>query len=200
MATKVSEITKDEVAAYIRLDDASSSELAQIDELILVAKSFIKSQTGLDDAAMDERPDLIIVVKILCQDMYDNRTLYVDTNNVNKTVESILGAYRQNFLPSADEANPDNATTIESTPVTVTPLDNDMVAFGSVITSINGSAAVAGTPITVPHGTATLAEDGSVTITPTAGYVGTLAFNYEATAPDSTTTTSMIVVVISGAA
>lgn len=200
MATKVSEITKDEVAAYIRLDDASSSELSQIDELILVAKTFIKSQTGLSDAEMDERPDLIIVVKILCQDMYDNRSLYVDTNNVNKTVEAILGQYRQNFLPTADVSNTDNASTIVSAPVTVQPLDNDTVAFGSVITSINGTAAEVGTPITVPHGTATLADGGSVTITPETGYVGTIAFNYEATAPDSTTTTSMIVVVISGAA
>ena len=104
MATKVSEITKDEVAAYIRLDDASSSELSQIDELILVAKTFIKSQTGLSDAEMDERADLIIVVKILCQDMYDNRSLYVDTQNVNKTVEAIIGQYRQNFLPTPDAA------------------------------------------------------------------------------------------------
>jgi hypothetical protein len=200
MATKVSEITKEEVAAYLRLDDASSSDLQQIDELKLVAVSFIKSQTGLDDAGLDLYPDLIIVVKILCQDMYDNRTLYVDTQTVNKTVEAILGSHRQNFLPSATEANPDNAATITDTSVTVSPLDNDMVAFGSVITSINGTAAETGTPITVPHGTATLAADGSVTIAPETGYVGTIAFNYEATAPDSTTTTSMIVVVISGAA
>lgn len=103
MATKVSEITNEEVAAYIRLDDASSSDLSQLTELIVVAKAFIKGQTGLDEAGQDEHADLIIVVKILCQDMYDNRALYVDSNNLNRTVDSILGAYRQNFVPSGDE-------------------------------------------------------------------------------------------------
>lgn len=103
MATKVSEITNTEVAAYIRLDEASSSDLSLLTELLLVAKAFITGQTGLDTAGQDEHVDLMIVVKILCQDMYDNRTLYVDSNNLNKTVESILGAYRQNFVPSGDE-------------------------------------------------------------------------------------------------
>lgn len=105
MATKVSEITNEEVAAYLRLDDASLSdenEANQITELILVATSFITSQTGLTAEEMDEYADLIIVVKVLCQDMYDNRTLYVDTNNVSKVVESILGSHRRNFVPNPD--------------------------------------------------------------------------------------------------
>lgn len=101
-ATKVSEITKESVAAYIRLDDASSSDLEQIQELLTVAKAYITSQTGLDSAGQDAHPDLMIVVKILCQDMYDNRALYVDSTNVNKTIDSILGSHRQNFLPSEE--------------------------------------------------------------------------------------------------
>lgn len=105
-ATKVSEITKESVAAYIRLDDASSSELDQVEELLTVAKAYITSQTGLDTEGMDEHADLMIVVKILCQDMYDNRALYVDGSNLNKTVESILGAHRHNFVPSDSIADP----------------------------------------------------------------------------------------------
>lgn len=108
-ATKVSEITKEQVAAYIRLDDGSSSDLDTIEELIAVAKAFITGQTGLDNEGMDAHADLIIVVKILCQDMYDNRTLYVETSNLNKTVESILGQHRQNFVPSGDSDNDETA-------------------------------------------------------------------------------------------
>lgn len=101
-ATRVSEITTESVAAYIRLDDASSSELEQVEELLTIAKAYITSQTGLDTTGQDEHPDLIIVVKILCQDMFDNRALYVDSTNVNQTVQSILGSHRQNFLPSEE--------------------------------------------------------------------------------------------------
>lgn len=47
---------------------------------------------------MDKYSDLVIVVFVLCQDMYDNRTLYVDKNNVNKVVSSILGQHDNNLL------------------------------------------------------------------------------------------------------
>jgi hypothetical protein len=43
---------------------------------------------------LDEFDDFVIVIFILCQDMYDNRTLYVDNTNLNKVVESIIGMYR----------------------------------------------------------------------------------------------------------
>jgi len=35
---------------------------------------------------------------ILCQDMYDNRSMYVDKNNLNKVVETILGMHSVNLL------------------------------------------------------------------------------------------------------
>ena len=43
------------------------------------------------------------VVFILCQDMWDNRTLYVDKSNLNKVVDTILGMYSVNLLPSAED-------------------------------------------------------------------------------------------------
>ena len=52
---------------------------------------------------VDAKADLGIALKVLVQDMYDNRTLYVDTNAVNKTVDAILGQYRQNFVPAGDD-------------------------------------------------------------------------------------------------
>lgn len=103
MSVKVSEITKDELAKYLRLDDPSSSDLAQLDDMKAAAAQFIKSQTSLTDAEVDAKADLGIALKVLVQDMFDNRTLYVDTSNVNKTVESILAQYRMNFIPSGDE-------------------------------------------------------------------------------------------------
>ena len=94
---KVSEITADDLSAYIHVDlDDSTTKL--LETLLNVAKEYIKSYTGMTDKEMDEHEDVVIVVYILVQDMYDNRTLYVDKTNLNKTVESIINLYRNNLI------------------------------------------------------------------------------------------------------
>ena len=47
---------------------------------------------------LDNYSDMVIVVFILCQDMYDNRTLYVDKGSMNRAVEAILGLHCINLL------------------------------------------------------------------------------------------------------
>lgn len=94
---KVSEITAEDLSAYIRVDlDENTEKL--LTTLLNVAKKYIKSYTGMDDEETDEHEDIVIVVYILVQDMYDNRTLYVDKTNLNKTVESIINLYRKNLI------------------------------------------------------------------------------------------------------
>ena len=88
MVTKVSEITIDDIAAFIRLDEVTDVEEEQLSTFLLVAKNYITNYTGLTD--LDEYADLVIAVYILCQDMYDNRAMYVDKNNPNKVVQTIL--------------------------------------------------------------------------------------------------------------
>lgn len=93
---KVSKITFQEIADYIRLSEVSEEEKTLLDNLINIAKSFIKENTGVQD--LDEYDDFVIVIFILCQDMYDNRTLYVDKTNLNKVVETILGLHLRNNI------------------------------------------------------------------------------------------------------
>lgn len=93
---KVSKITFQEIADYIRLFEISEEEKALLNNLINIAKSFIKENTGVQD--LDEYDDFVIVIFILCQDMYDNRTLYVDKTNLNKVVETILGMHSRNNI------------------------------------------------------------------------------------------------------
>ena len=93
---KVSKITFQEIADYIRLSEVSEEEKTLLDNLINIAKSFIKENTGVQD--LDEYDDFVIVIFILCQDMYDNRTLYVDKTNLNKVVETILGIHSRNNI------------------------------------------------------------------------------------------------------
>ena len=91
---KVSDITYQEIADYIRLTEVSQSEETLLTNLIEIAKAFIKENTGVQD--LDEFDDFVIVIFILCQDMYDNRTLYVDKGDLNKVVQTILGMHVTN--------------------------------------------------------------------------------------------------------
>ena len=95
---KVSEITPEDIADYLRIS-RSEIDISLANELktyLNVAKKYIKDETGLDD--LDEHEDFIIAVYVLCQDMYDNRSFYVDKSNTNKVVETILGRHRINLL------------------------------------------------------------------------------------------------------
>ena len=96
--SKVSDITAESVAEYLRLDEVTDSEINTLAMLISIVTSYIKSYTGLDDAGVDKYPEFVIVVLILCQDMWDNRTMYVDSKDLNNTVQSILAMHSVNLL------------------------------------------------------------------------------------------------------
>lgn len=96
--TKVSDIQATDVAEYIRIDEVTADDTKFLTTLISVAKDFIEKYTGRSEEELDSFEDFIIVVFILCQDMYDNRTMYVDKSNLNKVVETILGLHQVNLL------------------------------------------------------------------------------------------------------
>ena len=100
--TKVSEITVHDIADYIRVSDYEDREL---ETYLNIAKNYISNYTGIpiesdekDAETLDSFADFIIVVYILCQDMYDNRSMYVNTSNINKVVQTILDMHTRNNL------------------------------------------------------------------------------------------------------
>ena len=88
MITKVSEITTADIANYIRLAEVSDADEKELQTFLAVAKDYVTNYTAIEN--LDEYQDLVIAVLILCQDMYDNRSLYIDKNNPNKVVQTIL--------------------------------------------------------------------------------------------------------------
>lgn len=95
--TKVSDITYKDVAEYLRIPEVTPSDQSLLNALIGIAKDFIKKYTGQKD--LDAFQDFVIVVFVLCQDMYDNRAMYVDSTNLNYVIESILGMHSVNLIP-----------------------------------------------------------------------------------------------------
>lgn len=96
--TKISEITYEDIADYLRLSEVSESDQNYINNLISISKDFIQKYTGIASTDLDNYNDFVIVVFVLCQDMYDNRTMYVDNSNLNRVVENILGLHQRNLL------------------------------------------------------------------------------------------------------
>lgn len=97
--TKVSDITYQDLASYIRLVEVTQDDQQTLINLLKVAKTFIANYTGHTIEELDDYADFVIVVFILVQDMYDDRVMYVDKNiALNKVVETILGMHSVNLL------------------------------------------------------------------------------------------------------
>lgn len=97
---RASEITVKNLAEYLKLDyfSLSEEEITEISVFLQTAILFIQSYTGLTTEECDNHEDFTIAVYVLVQDMYDNRCFYVDKNNLNKVVETILNMHRQNLV------------------------------------------------------------------------------------------------------
>lgn len=102
---KVSEITVRDIANYLRLSEISEEENKNIELFLNIAKNYIENYTGIpqkseneETETLDSYSDFIIVVYVLCQDMYDNRVMYVDGKNINNTVKTILDMHTRNNL------------------------------------------------------------------------------------------------------
>lgn len=97
---KVSEIAFKDICQQIRTEEAylTEEDRQYLAVLQKAAVEYVKGYTGLDDAAIDTHEDITIAVLVLVSDMYDNRQMTVDKNNVNRVVDTILGMYCENLL------------------------------------------------------------------------------------------------------
>lgn len=97
---KVSEITIKDICRQIRTEEAylTEEDRKYLSIIQKAAMGYVKGYTGLDEAAIDTHEDITIAVLVLVSDMYDNRQMTVDKNNVNRVVDTILGMYCVNLL------------------------------------------------------------------------------------------------------
>ena len=103
---KVSEITVKNIITHLRLIEVDDSLKEELSTFLEIAINYIENYTGIkrkseknkDQENLDTYSDFVIVIYILCQDMYDNRVMYVDGKNINNTVKTILDMHTRNNL------------------------------------------------------------------------------------------------------
>ena len=98
IVTKLSEISVDSIADYLRLAEVTENDREFLATLNGVAKDYIMQYTGIPEDELDNYNDLVIAAYVLIQDMYDTRAMYVESDNVNKVVDTILGMHQRNLL------------------------------------------------------------------------------------------------------
>ena len=96
--TKISDITYNDLASFLRLVELSLDDENTLVTLLGVAKNFVSKYTGRSLEELDEYQDMVIVIFILVQDMWDNRTMYINEKNLNNTIITILNLHSVNLL------------------------------------------------------------------------------------------------------
>ena len=97
---KVSEMTIKNLSDYLKLDFESltEEEKAELSTFLSSAKAFISEYTGLNQEEIDTHETFVVAIYILVQDMYDNRSYYVDKTSINQVLEHILNMHSVNLI------------------------------------------------------------------------------------------------------
>lgn len=93
---KISEVTINDLKEYASVEHNYDDKMFQ--DILMAAKSYIKSYTGLNEEQIDSKEELTIALMILCNEMYENRIYTVENDKVNKIVNSILDMHSINLL------------------------------------------------------------------------------------------------------
>ena len=95
---KISELTVADLMNYAHEYSDDPETIKLFTTILTAAKGYIRSYTGLSDAQQDEIPDLTIALKIIANELYDNRALTVQNDKVNPVVKTILDMHSINLL------------------------------------------------------------------------------------------------------
>ena len=96
MLPPLSSLGPAEVRLYVRPDEGETDEFLGM--LLAAARGFVLSYTALSEEEADIFPDLSLAALVLCSDLYDNRQLTVQSQNVNRAVQSMLDLHCGNLV------------------------------------------------------------------------------------------------------
>ena len=93
---KLSAVDLNAVKGFFRVTNSADDSL--IDAIRLAATAYVLSYTGLTALEADAYEDLSIACLVVCSDMYDNRTMAVETGAENKVALSIMNLHQRNLV------------------------------------------------------------------------------------------------------
>lgn len=100
---KISEVTVQNLADYLRIDDLSDIESTELSAMKTAATQYIYSYTGLTADEADTHEDLTMALFVVVAELFDDRNLQTSKAvNENKFVKQLLGMYAVNYLPTED--------------------------------------------------------------------------------------------------
>ena len=94
----VSMITAAELLDYVREDNPDEVAVGQIEQMKKAAVGYIMAYTGQSAEYLDEHDEFDAVLMVLVADMYDNRSLIVDSDKQNPFVMSVLDMHRVTLI------------------------------------------------------------------------------------------------------
>ena len=74
-----------------------------LEAMKVAAINYCIGYTGLNAEVLDEHEDVTIAVLTLISDMWDNRSMTIDRSNTNRVIDTILGMYCVNLVPTPPE-------------------------------------------------------------------------------------------------
>ena len=97
---KVSDITIDQVLDYLRIDDASEIETAEVQMFMDSAKATILATTGLTQSEVDEHADMVHPYLLLISDQFDNRNGMIENKQatINHSIMETLRRHAKNYV------------------------------------------------------------------------------------------------------
>lgn len=94
---KISEIEVKDIKNYLNVLHDEDDQL--IRSIMLGAKSYIQSYTGLSTESMDKCEELAISLFVIAAELYDNRSMTVDRiSKSNPLIENMLNLHSVNLL------------------------------------------------------------------------------------------------------
>jgi len=100
---KMTDIDFDFVVNFLKLDDLSETDEAELQACIDAAKQYTLDYTGISEEELNNSDDLTMVYLTLIADFYDNRNLQTQKEmKINVMQKSILDLHRENFLAYED--------------------------------------------------------------------------------------------------
>ncbi|MCM3763449.1 head-tail connector protein [Neobacillus niacini] len=93
---KISEVKINDLKDYAHVYHNEDDKV--FDAILAACKSYISGYTGLTTEKMDTKEDLTIALKVLANEMYDNRSFSVENDKINPVIKSILDMHSINLL------------------------------------------------------------------------------------------------------